>query len=518
MHAEAPIWRRHSSEPASVEELQTLAAAGGATAMGIPPLSVQERMLSRRRNSDADRSSPQLSRWIELSNGLPWYMVRNLMHADRGSPWPRASPRPVSASGDVAQDDDSARDFGKTASEVTTADAVTDVDDGMSPRSPSSQCPFAFQEDRYALQRSMAQKEASISDFEGTVENLSQMIRCLQEELDRKQRCVPEEQELGRSSDDLEKPGVPEDHVACIHPAGARCTPRATSGWSYKSVDTVALMQKRCDGLLRQGAVSQCFLRWRRLAHERRCDRKVSTATLMQKHCESLLLQSLALQCFHGWHRYARERQREIQIAAAALVQKNCDDVFLQNAASQCFLRWRRIAHERQCEWKVQATQRELSSLCSVVVDVARDVADLGVVIEEVANGQTSGYSCEVWLASLSVKKEIEADELGYELPWLQQQCREWKSALSTRADTGEEDVGRRVRSHEPISCSNASGREAEQYCMNTFHLDADTEVPQVDLATTAPRPLLCTRPAPGGCFSFLGHKLHVLRACGLRG
>lgn len=125
------------------------------------------------------------------------------------------------------------------------------------------------------------------------------------------------------------------------------------------------------------------------------------------------------------------------------MLRKHLDSLENQFLLARCFGEWHRLSHVHRNQGHVQGTQEELATLCSAFIDVVKDVAELGSTIEQVAKTKSrhdgaSPSAGDGLLGDFTVTPTVEASELGYELPWLQHQCREWNRALSTLAATEE--------------------------------------------------------------------------------
>lgn len=115
-----------------------------------------------------------------------------------------------------------------------------------------------------------------------------------------------------------------------------------------------------------------------------------------------------------------------------AVLRRHLDSMFERLTLSRIFLEWRRVAQAEHHEGQLEVTKEELATLCDAFIEVIRDVADLGSTIDQIVNPKDATVRpLEEWLTSLSEQQELEAGELGYELPWLQQHCREWKERVT---------------------------------------------------------------------------------------
>lgn len=148
-------------------------------------------------------------------------------------------------------------------------------------------------------------------------------------------------------------------------------------------------------------------------------------------------------------------------------LRKHLENVFERMTMSRIFLEWRRVSEAEVKDGQLQGTKEELATICDALMEVIRDVADLGSAIEQVANPEKADAQpspvLEDWLTSLSEQQDLEAAELGYELPWLQQHCRDWKTVVSNmKVDAegdpreGRPDLPRLVRSSRSLSNDKA--------------------------------------------------------------
>lgn len=121
--------------------------------------------------------------------------------------------------------------------------------------------------------------------------------------------------------------------------------------------------------------------------------------------------------------------------AESTALRRRIGKIFDQIALAQTFTEWRRLVQISPTGGPIHGTREELEELCCGFIGVIQDVSELGAAIQNVATAASDGACSrspiggEFW-ESIVDKEVVDAADLTYELPWLQQQCRDWKTAL----------------------------------------------------------------------------------------